>query len=243
MTMTYPTKSAAVAFSSVLLLLLLLFLAGPTYSSAFATPPRHHRVSLPAATAASTSPGGDEHAHERAPTTAVSSSSRRDALSSIVSGAVAATALVWGGRVDAAGAEGSRVIGQIAGSGLVFKDTLTVESFDDPKVKGVTLYVSNFERPLTERIQKDFFTEPSYASVTAVKTGPIEVADTINKDKGGEPVFEEKRSLLFKELRVQRIYDEEKQTLVYVSFNTRLDKNSDSNKSRFKSSISAISLE
>lgn len=66
------------------------------------------------------------------------------------------------------------------------QDTLTVESFDDPKVKGVTLYVSNFERPLTERIQKDFFTEPSYASVTAVKTGPIEVADNINKDKGGE---------------------------------------------------------
>lgn len=58
-----------------------------------------------------------------------------------------------------------------------------------------------------------------------------------------QPVFEEKRSLLFKELRVQRIYDEEKKTLVYVSFNTRLDKNSDSNKSRFKSSISAVSLE
>ena len=28
----------------------------------------------------------------------------------------------------------SRLIGQIAGSGLVFKDTLNVESFDDPKV-------------------------------------------------------------------------------------------------------------
>ena len=58
-----------------------------------------------------------------------------------------------------------------------------------------------------------------------------------------QPVFEEKRSLLFKELRVQRIYDEEKKTLVYVSFNTRLDKNSDTNKSRFKSSICALSLE
>jgi catabolite regulation protein CreA len=28
----------------------------------------------------------------------------------------------------------SRLIGEIAGSGLVFKDTLQVESFDDPKV-------------------------------------------------------------------------------------------------------------
>lgn len=49
---------------------------------------------------------------------------------------------------EASAGEGSRVIGKISGSGLVFKDTLTVESFDDPKVKGVTLYVSNFERPL-----------------------------------------------------------------------------------------------
>ena len=66
------------------------------------------------------------------------------------------------------------------------QDTLSVETFDDPKVKGVTLYVSNFERPLNERLQKDFFNEPSYASVTCVKTGPIEIADNISKDKSGE---------------------------------------------------------
>ncbi len=80
--------------------------------------------------------------------------------------------------------------------------------------------------------------------MTCVKTGKdIEIADNIDKSERGEPVFEEKRSLLFKELRVQRIYDEEKKTMVYVSFNTRLDKNSDTNKSRFKSSICALSLE
>lgn len=164
--------------------------------------------------------------------------SRRGVLSSFLSAGALSLATA-----QAANADGSRTIGEISGSGLVFKDTLKVESFDDPKVKGVTLYVSNFERPLTERIQKDFFTEPSYASVTAIKTGPITVADNIDKSTKGEPVFEEKRSLLFKELRVQRIYDEEKKTVVYVSFNTRLDKGADSNKSRFKSSISAVSLE
>jgi len=57
----------------------------------------------------------------------------------------------------------SRLIGEIAGSGLVFKDTLNVESFDDPKVKGVTLYISSFQRPLNERIQKDFFSDPGFA--------------------------------------------------------------------------------
>ena len=123
------------------------------------------------------------------------------------------------------------------------KDTLTVESFDDPKVKGVTLYISNFQRPLNERLAKDFFNDPSYASVSCAKTGPISIADNIALGKQGEEVFEENRSLLFKALRVQRIYDKEKNTVVYVSFNTRLDKSEDSNKSRFKSSICALGLE
>jgi catabolite regulation protein CreA len=76
-------------------------------------------------------------------------SSRRSALSSFLAGAAAATLGMSVPTSDAHAAEGSRTIGQISGSGLVFKDTLVVESFDDPKVKGVTLYVSNFERPLT----------------------------------------------------------------------------------------------
>jgi len=142
-----------------------------------------------------------------------------------------------------ASAAESRVIGEIAGSGLVFKDTLTVESFDDPKVKGVTLYISNFQRPLNERLSKDFFNDPSYASVGCAKTGPISIADNIAIGRQGEEVFEESKSLLFKALRVQRIYDKEKNSVVYVSFNTRLDKSQDSNKSRFKSSICAVGLD
>mmetsp|Transcript_2444 Transcript_2444/g.5254 ORF Transcript_2444/g.5254 Transcript_2444/m.5254 type:complete len:235 (-) Transcript_2444:218-922(-) len=137
----------------------------------------------------------------------------------------------------------SRIVGEIAGSGIVMKDILTVESFDDPKVKGVTLYVSSFQRPLTERLQKDFFSDPGQASVGCAKTGPVQIADNIALGKGGEEVFKESKSLLFKSLRVQRIYDEEKKTVVYVSFNTRLDKNDDTNKSRFKSSTCAVNLE
>eukprot|EP00551_Chaetoceros_affinis_P004060 CAMPEP_0203680340 /NCGR_PEP_ID=MMETSP0090-20130426/38868_1 /ASSEMBLY_ACC=CAM_ASM_001088 /TAXON_ID=426623 /ORGANISM="Chaetoceros affinis, Strain CCMP159" /LENGTH=249 /DNA_ID=CAMNT_0050548357 /DNA_START=27 /DNA_END=776 /DNA_ORIENTATION=+ len=148
-----------------------------------------------------------------------------------------------GGEALAGGGSGSRTVGEIAASGIFFKDTLTVESFDDPKVKGVTLYISNFQRPLNERLQKDFFSDPSTASVGCAKTGPVSIADNIAIGKQGEEVFEEKKSLLFKELKVQRIYDKEKNTIVYVSFNTRLNKNDDDNKSRFKSSTCAVSLE
>jgi catabolite regulation protein CreA len=111
------------------------------------------------------------------------------------------------------------------------------------KFPGVTLYISNFQRPLTERLSKDFFSDPSDASVTCAKTGAVVIADNIAVGKGGEEVFEESKSLLFKTLRVQRIYDKEKNTVVYVSYNTRLDKNDDTNKSRFKSSVCAVYLE
>ena len=112
------------------------------------------------------------------------------------------------------------------------------------QVKGVTLYVSNFQRPLTERLSKDFFNDPSYASVGCARSsGSVSIADNINMTPQGEEVFEESKSLLFKTLRVQRLYDKEKNTVVYVSFNTRLDKNEDSNKSRFKSSICAVNLD
>jgi hypothetical protein len=109
----------------------------------------------------------------------------------------------------------------------------------------VTLYISNFQRPLTERLSKDFFSDPSYASVGCARTTLLDWncwSLSIHR-RQGEEVFEESKSLLFKTLRVQRIYDKDKKTVVYVSFNTRLDKNEDSNKSRFKSSICAIWIE
>ena len=140
-------------------------------------------------------------------------------------------------------AESARIVGAIQGSGLVFKDTLQIESFEDPKVRGVTLYISNFQRPLTERLTSNFLADPSYAAVACAKTGSVSIADNIAKGKAGEQVFDESRSLFFKTLRVQRIYDEEKNTVVYVSYSTRIDKNDDSNKSRFKSSLCAVNLD
>merc|ERR1711865_399253 len=114
----------------------------------------------------------------------------------------------------------------------------------DPKVRGVELYISNFQRPLAEKLNKGFFNDPSQASVACARTGkPVSIASNIEKGTNGGEVFEESKSLLFKTLRVQRIYDEEKNTVVYVSYNTRLNKGEDSNKSRFKTSLCAISLD
>eukprot|EP00548_Thalassiothrix_antarctica_P005587 CAMPEP_0194133804 /NCGR_PEP_ID=MMETSP0152-20130528/3819_1 /TAXON_ID=1049557 /ORGANISM="Thalassiothrix antarctica, Strain L6-D1" /LENGTH=216 /DNA_ID=CAMNT_0038829165 /DNA_START=14 /DNA_END=664 /DNA_ORIENTATION=+ len=166
-------------------------------------------------------------------------------LKDIAVGSIAAIAIATAPLPAFSETTGPRLVGEIAGSGFLFKDKLNVESFDDPKVKGVTLYISNFQKPLAERITKgDFFSDPSSASVGCARTANnIQIADNMARGKQGEEVFEESKSIMFKTLRVQRIYDEPKNTVVYVSFNTRLDKNSDTNKSRFKSSICAVNLD
>ena len=65
----------------------------------------------------------------------------------------------------------------------------------------------------------------------------------IDSSKQGEEVFSEARSLLFKTVRVRRVYDKDANALIYVSYSTRFSNKDDDNKSRFKSSICAIPLD
>jgi catabolite regulation protein CreA len=125
-------------------------------------------------------------------------------------------------------------IGEIATSGLIFKDKLMIERFDDPKVTGVKLYVAYYERPLNERLAKNFFSDPTQASVSCVRTGTVTLAEDVSTSKEGEEVFSQSRSLFFKSVKVRRIYDKDSNTLVYVSYSSRLDKGDDENKSRYK---------
>ena len=143
------------------------------------------------------------------------------------------------GSADAAN---TREIGDVPASGLIFKDAIKVTAFDDPKVKGVQLYITDFERPVTERLQKNFFSDPTQASVACAQVGPVTITPDIAKGKEGEEVFEQARSLLFKTLRVRRLYDEETNTLVYISYSTRLNKDEDDNKSRFKTTSCALHI-
>lgn len=45
------------------------------------------------------------------------------------------------------------------------QDMVSVLRVPDPSIEGVTLFISNVERPITDRISKDFFGDPSGASV------------------------------------------------------------------------------
>jgi CreA protein len=95
---------------------------------------------------------------------------------------------------------------------------IVVEAIEDPKIQGVTCHVTHFERGLIDRLRKgNWFEDPSNASIACRQTGPIVIGD-IERDDEGEEVFNERKSLVFKNLAVRRIYDEAHQTLVYVIY-------------------------
>jgi len=145
--------------------------------------------------------------------------------------------------IAASGGEGAEIIGQVTTSGMLFKDTLAVTKFYDPKVQGVRLYVTEFERPLTERVQKNFFAEPTAVSISCVRTGALSVAADVDKTKNGEEVLVQSKNLLTKSVKVRRFYDAEANAVVYVSYSSRMIKNDDDNKSRFSSDICVLPIE
>lgn len=103
---------------------------------------------------------------------------------------------------------------------------IVVEAIADPKVDGVTCHMSHFERGLLDRVTKgNWFEDPSNASIACRQTGPITIRD-IERGKGGEEVFSERKSLVFKSLGVRRIFDEANQTLVYVVYSRQVTEGS-----------------
>lgn len=118
-------------------------------------------------------------------------------LSKWLSSGIIATGILC--NVDgSAAAAATREIGSIATSGIVFKDTLKISAVEDPKVTGVTLYLSDYQRPLTEKLSNNFFNDPSSSSLTCARTGPMKFKSDINLSPEGEEVFEESRNLFFK---------------------------------------------
>jgi CreA protein len=103
---------------------------------------------------------------------------------------------------------------------------IAVDEVPDPKVDGVTCHMSHFDRSIIDRLSKgNWFEDPSNAAISCQQTGPITIRD-IDKGKGGEEVFSQRISLIFKSLGVRRIYDEKNQTLVYVVYSRQITEGS-----------------
>ena len=94
---------------------------------------------------------------------------------------------------------------------------IIVEAIKDPGVEGVTCHISYFERGVVDRLQKgNWFEDPSDTAISCRQTGPIKVGD-IELGEGGEEVFKQGISLVWKKQVVNRIYDKANDTLIYLS--------------------------
>lgn len=96
-------------------------------------------------------------------------------------------------------------------------DKIVVDRYDDPKVSGVSCYVSRAE---TGGIKGSvgLATDPSRFSIACRATGAVGVPDKLPDN---EVVFGASANWLFKEIRVSRMWDPAKRTLVYLVWSTQ----------------------
>lgn len=102
---------------------------------------------------------------------------------------------------------------------------IVVDAYDDPKVKGVTCYVS---RAKTGGVSGalGIAEDKSEASIACRQVGPISFTETLKKR---DEVFSERLSIMFKRLRVIRMIDVKRNTLIYLSYSDRLIEGSPQN--------------
>ncbi|RTL46650.1 MAG: hypothetical protein EKK53_02945 [Burkholderiales bacterium] len=95
---------------------------------------------------------------------------------------------------------------------------IVVDAYDDPKVQGVTCFVS---RAKTGGIKGaiGIAEDKSEASIACRQVGPINIAQPLPRQ---EEVFSERISLVFKRLRIVRMVDPARNTLVYLTYSDRL---------------------
>ncbi|MDQ0561408.1 CreA protein [Rhizobium mesoamericanum] len=99
---------------------------------------------------------------------------------------------------------------------------IIIDAVADPQVKGVTCHVTYFDRSVIDRVKNgNWFEDPSNNSISCRQTGPIEIGD-INLSKGGDEVFKTGMSLVWKKLVVNRIYDKQNDTLIYLAHSREL---------------------
>ena len=96
---------------------------------------------------------------------------------------------------------------------------VVVEAFDDPRVKGVACYVS---RARTGGIKGTLglAEDRAEASIACRQVGPISFPRAPLKRQ--EEVFSERMSLVFKRLRIVRMVDASRNTLVYLTYSDKL---------------------
>ncbi len=102
---------------------------------------------------------------------------------------------------------------------------IVVDAYDDPEVKGVTCYVSRAKTGgVTGAL--GLAEDKAEASIACRQTGPISFSKPL---KLQDEMFNERISLVFKRLRVVRMVDAARNTLVYLTYSDRVIEGSPQN--------------
>lgn len=93
-----------------------------------------------------------------------------------------------------------------------------IYAFDDPKIPGVTCHVSQAR---TGGVAGSFGVaeDPSQFSLACRQIGPIALPAKLPKD---DVVFSEDTSILFKETKIHRFFDEKRNVLVYLAISRKI---------------------
>jgi CreA protein len=110
---------------------------------------------------------------------------------------------------------------------------IVVDAYDDPKVRGVSCYVS---RAKTGGIKGavGLAEDKSEASIACRQVGPITFDKPLAEQ---EEIFNERISFIFKRLRVVRMVDAKRNTLVYLTYSDRVIDGSPQN------SVTAVAID
>ena len=110
---------------------------------------------------------------------------------------------------------------------------IVIDAYDDPAVRGVTCYVS---RAKTGGIKGGLglAEDKAEASIACRQTGPISFPKAIPKQ---DEMYSERISLIFKKLRVVRLVDAPRNTLIYLTYSDRVIEGSPQN------SITAVAVD
>ena len=127
----------------------------------------------------------------------------------------------------ACGKAGGEQVGEVD---TVFKllgpdHKIVVDAYDDPGVAGVTCYVS---RAKTGGVKGalGLAEDKAEASIACRQTGPISFPKPLPMQ---QEMFSERISLIFKRLRVVRMVDKSRNTLVYLTYSDRVIEGSPQN--------------
>jgi len=105
-------------------------------------------------------------------------------------------------------------------------DKVCVSAFDDPKVPGVTCYISQ-ARTGGVKGSLGLAEDPSRFSISCRQVGPVAI--DLKQFPDEESIYTERTSIFFKHTQVSRVIDRKRRTLVYLAISEKLIEGSPEN--------------